>query len=61
MTDRSAPRPRVLCGEPVKTLAEIAAELGISAERARQLEANGLRKLRRYMDERNLTLKDFID
>jgi RNA polymerase primary sigma factor len=39
-----------LDGEPTKTLEEIGEELGLSAERVRQIEKAALEKLRRRMN-----------
>lgn len=47
--------------EPVCTLGEIAAELGVTRERARQIEARALYKLRVALAMRGYTVADFFD
>jgi hypothetical protein len=42
------------------TLAEVAAELNVSPERVRQIEAAALKKLRRWCGERGLRLDDLL-
>jgi len=42
-------RSRWLAGDDAKTLHELAAELGVSAERVRQIEQQALKKLRGFM------------
>lgn len=48
------PEPRAKPREdgPVMTLGEVAREMGISRQRAAQLEASALRKLRRWVEAR---------
>jgi RNA polymerase primary sigma factor len=52
-----------LDGEPTKTLEEIGEELGLSAERVRQIEKAALEKLRRRIKtlEQNLTHRQAFD
>ncbi len=42
------------------TLEAIGKELGITRERARQLEANALRKARKVIKQRGFTLQDLL-
>lgn len=42
------------------TLEEIGKELGITRERARQLEANGLAKAKAILERRGYTLQDLL-
>ncbi len=42
------------------TLEEIGKELGITRERARQLEANALSKARKILKQRGFTLQDLL-
>lgn len=42
------------------TFAEIGAELGVSRERARQIEQQALRKLAVILERRGLTLEDLL-
>lgn len=44
--------------EPACTLADVAAELGVSVERARQIEAAALAKLHRICERNGLTFPD---
>ncbi len=51
---------RLLAEEP-KTLQEIADRFGISRERVRQIEANLLKKLRKFLEQRFPDVRDFLD
>ena len=51
---------RLLGDEPL-TLQEIADQFGISRERVRQIEANLLKKMRKYMEQEVPDIKDFLD
>ena len=44
--------------EPAMTLDQVAAELGVSRERVRQIENKALKKLRAALDERGITADD---
>jgi len=46
--------------ETASTLAEVADALGLSRQRVQQVEKVALRKLRRALEARGLTLEDFI-
>ena len=49
---------KALVVEPACGLDEIAAEMGISKERVRQIQESGLAKLRQYFAERDIELRD---
>ncbi len=51
---------RLLSDEP-STLQEIADRFGISRERVRQIEANLLKKMRRYLENEVPDIKEFLD
>ncbi|MDH5524945.1 MAG: RNA polymerase factor sigma-32 [Desulfobulbaceae bacterium] len=51
---------RLLGDEPL-TLQDIADQFGISRERVRQIEANLLKKMRKYMEQEVPDIKDFLD
>ncbi len=50
---------RLLCDEP-QTLQDIADQYGISRERVRQIEANLLKKMRKYLEKEVPDIKDFL-
>lgn len=45
----------------VVSLDEVAAELGVTRQRAQQIEAKALEKVRRKLAARGLTLEDFVN
>jgi RNA polymerase sigma-32 factor len=51
---------RLLGDEPL-TLQDIADQFGISRERVRQIEANLLKKMRKYMEQEVPDINDFLD
>jgi DNA-directed RNA polymerase sigma subunit (sigma70/sigma32) len=47
--------------EPACTLAEIAKILGVTTERARQLEVSGLAKARKILEAKGITAEMFLE
>lgn len=46
--------------DPFMTLQEIADLMGMSRERVRQIEQNGLRKMKKVLASKGITAEDFI-
>lgn len=60
MKNAKQQREVMLSLKPVRTMDEVAAELGMSRERVRQIEHRALGKLRKLIAERGLTFEDFV-
>lgn len=58
--ERAILNDRLLNDEP-QTLQDIADRFGISRERVRQIEANLLKKMRKYLEQEIPDIKDFLD
>lgn len=61
MTDQPAPNRRPQTNpQAAMTLSEIAAELGVTKERARQIECRALLKLRKALNRRGFMAEDIF-
>ena len=60
MTDRQPMRP-VNDNDRLHTLEEVAQAIGVTRERARQIEAQALRKLRYALEQRGIGEREWLD